>query len=144
MNFYRKQLLGALIGLARATDGNEHLITPEVTQVLLECLYADPATQDEYDSYLRKVDNVKRSMVPDCFLCANPCGKNSAYDLADLEFQTEQIRNAKYEILHNLLDTQWSNPEPALERKLYRGLIVIGLEGYSAGELRSIFHIGPQ
>ncbi len=143
MNFYRKQLLGALIGLARATDGNEHLITPELTQVLLECLYADPATQDEYDSYLRKVDNVKRSMVPDCFLCTNPCGKNSAYDLADLEFQPEQIRNAKYDILRTLMETERSKPDFAMERKLYRGLIAIGLDGYTADELYSIFHADP-
>ena len=143
MNFYRKQLLGALIGLARATDGNEHLITPEVTQVLLACLYAEPCSQEECEYYLSKADNVKRSMVPDCFLCANPCGKNSAYDLADLEFQPEQIRNAKYDILCTLMETKWSNPDSAMERKLYRGLIAIGLDGYTADELYSIFHADP-
>ena len=143
MNFYRQQLLGALIGLARATDGNEHLITQEVTQILLECLYADPVTQDAYDSYLSKVENAKRSMVPDCFLCANPCGKNSAYELSGLEHQPEQIRNAKYDILRTLMETEWSRPDSAMERELYRGLITIGLDGYTADELYSIFHADP-
>ena len=144
MNSNKKQLLGAIIGLARVTDGNEHLITPEITQLLLECLYADPATKDACDIYLNKVDAAKRSMVPECFLCANPCGKNSAYDLDELELQTETVRSAKYTILNTLLETQWSRPDSALERKLYRGLIAMGLDGYSADELLFLFHIGPQ
>ena len=144
MNLYRKQLLGALIGLTRATDGNEHLITPEVTQILLECLYADPTTEEAYESYHNKVENAKRAMVPDCYFCANPCGKNSAYDLSQLDLQPEAVRSAKYDILNSLLRMQWSKLDSALERKLYRGLIVIGLDGYTADELYSIFHNGPQ
>ena len=34
------QLTGALIGLARATDGNEHLISQSSTAVIVEGLFA--------------------------------------------------------------------------------------------------------
>ncbi len=38
MNTWEQLLLGELIGLARATDGNEHLITDELTGIIQEIL----------------------------------------------------------------------------------------------------------
>lgn len=139
MNVWKQQLIGELIGLARATDGNEHLISDPVTQVVAEILTADIASEEQFAAYSSKIKQAKQEMVPDCFLCANPCGRTAAYDLSALEGESGQIRQAKLAILEELENLAGSVSSPESVLKLFRGLVAIGLEGYTSAELSALF-----
>lgn len=134
MDSLKAALIGQLIGLARATDGNEHLISDRSTAVIRECLAASPDSNEALRHLLSRVEEVKRNMVPDCFLCANPCGKTAAFELSELEKYPQDVRNSKYKILDALLQSSAKAAEPAL----YRGLIALGMEGLSPEFLDSI------
>lgn len=134
MDSLQQRLIGELIGLARATDGNEHLITADSTALVLACLAARPADEDQLQSHLRRVEEIKRSMIPDCFLCANPCGRTGPYNLAQLRREPEDIRQAKQRILEALLQANGQTTEAAL----YQGLIAIGMEGLTPDFLDSL------
>lgn len=138
MDHLQNRLIGALIGLARATDGNEHLITDESTSVILDSLAAKPSCEDDLLRLLERIDTVKRKMVPDCYLCANPCGRTAAFDLSQLEKEESDVRNAKYGILTKLAAYSGKTLEPRETLSLYHGLVAIGLEGLSAPELSQI------
>lgn len=139
MDSLQSKLIGALVGLARATDGNPHLITAEVTAVVRECLKASPSGEEALQYFLRRVEEAKKHMVPDCFLCANPCGRTSAYDLSRIDQAEPDIRNVKFRILRELQESAEGELEKPQENLLYRGLIAIGMEDCSAEELYSLF-----
>lgn len=134
MNEYKAKLIGELVGIARATDGNEHLISESSTALIREALCASVSSEAELNRFLSRAEEVKRSMVPDCFLCANPCGRTAAFDLHELEMLGEAERTAKKRILDNLLSSTAETPASAL----YRGLIALGMDGLSPEFLTSI------
>lgn len=124
MNSYKSILIGELIGLARATDGNEHLITPSATQVIRKILATEDQALNEgaFTLLWAEILEEKRKMVPDCFLCAAPCGKTSAYDLSAIENHIEEHRDFKGRILSQLTTSDLS------EERLYKGLIILGMD----------------
>ena len=129
------QLLGKLIGLARPTDGNEHLITPESTCVIVEGLLAIRSGQVEdpfvLAELLRSIEHQKRNMVPDCFVCACPCGKNDDYSMAHFHSAASEIRTLKTQILERLLALA---PAVGQNLILYQALISLGMEDGSVLE----------
>jgi len=136
MNLYKEKLIGALIGIARATDGNEHLISRKSTALIRECLPLEPSNKEDLTEYLDRVEAVKRKMVPDCFHCADPCGRTAAYDLGDLDNLEAGIRHQKIRLLQALIRTAESGTgEDSL---LYRGLIVLGMDDYPEKDLLRI------
>ena len=92
MTIWEEKLLGELVGLARATEGNEHLITEPVTQIIADILRANIQNEAQYTAFSAQIDAAKREMVPDCFQCANPCGRTAALDLKTLEGESRQIQ----------------------------------------------------
>ena len=126
------RLLGELIGLARATEGNEHLITAAVADVAASVLCADDA---DSDVLLRRIDETKRAMIPDCFACASPCGRNNAHDLSRWEQEPVEIRELKQNLLALL---RRKTADGCRERALFRGLIALGIEGYAVGDLEQL------
>lgn len=131
-NNIQNELIGALIGLARATDGNEHLITDSSTAVIVESLRAsDPA---HMEVMLTRVEEEKRKMVPNCFTCACPCGRTDPYDLNQLDNAEPQVRELKIQILSQIRNLAHSSMKD-IEPLLYKALIVIGIEEFSADDL---------
>ena len=124
----RRKLIGELVGLARATDGNEHLITPESTAVLRRCLTACGGELEDAKELLSLVDRAKREMVPDCFLCASPCGKNSAYDVSELASAPSQIRALKEGLLSGAIRLAGQEGGWEEDLLLYQALILVGME----------------
>ena len=124
MDLYNK-LVGELIGLARATDGNEHLITPDVTKLIRHCLETDQLDENGISHLIEQVIAAKKTIVPDCFYCANPCGRTNSYDMDALKDEPELIQKSKKDILEKLRTCH----ESTSERSLYRGLISVGLDG---------------
>ena len=139
MNNWEEKLLGELVGLARATEGNEHLISESVTGIITEILNADVCSESEYTAYSGKIDATKREMVPDCFHCANPCGRTAPLDLKSLEGESRQIREAKFAILDEIRALARSERSQKADLKLYRVLVLLGVEGYSPEELTALF-----
>lgn len=139
MTVWEEKLLGELVGLARATEGNEHLITESVTEILAEILIAEVSDEAQYAAYSGKIDAAKQEMVPDCFHCANPCGRTAALDLKTLENESRQVREAKLAILDAIRTIARSARSRETDLKLYRGLVLLGLEGYSPEELTALF-----
>lgn len=147
----RDQLTGALIGLARATEGNEYLITDATNQMILEGLVATLANVSLDDARLRhmlgQVEAEKRKLVSQCYECAMPCGKNNAYDLGQLWNETdEEIRSVKFQILSGIRDIAayayqaWllNQKDESVYRFLYKALIVIGIDGLNTDRLLPI------
>ena len=124
-------LFGQMISLARITDGNEHLITPTATALLRQCLVQMGAGTADVPALCAQIVAEKQKMVPDCFLCANPCGKTFPFDLE--EIPAGEIRDMKYTILDALCRN------PGLEESLlYRSLTVISLGDYEEADLLPI------
>ena len=95
-----KELIGKLIGLARATEGNEHLIRESLFTLIRASLSQD---QDIDDKELIKLcDEEKKYLVPDCFSCMCPCGRTSDYDIEELEEESGVGRDLRVIILNEL------------------------------------------
>lgn len=126
-----QKLIGELIGLARATDGNEHLITPASTSVIVACLSVNEDMSEEMlHEFLNRVEDQKRKMIPDCYLCAAPCGKNNAFDMDRLQNENPEIRTMKLAILNGICKLVRSERLMNREEELllYQALILIGIE----------------
>lgn len=139
----QEKLLGALIGLARATDGNEHLITPSSTAVLVDGLLAavgnDGADSTALHALLHRVETKKRSMVPNCFECACPCERTSDYDLSRLHNAGEETRRLKYRLLSGIREiAALPARSKAAEDFLYKALIITGMEDFPLDALQNL------
>ena len=138
----QKKLIGALIGLARATDGNEHLITSSATAVVLAGLRAArPETDVDgqvLEELLSRVSEEKRKMVPNCFLCACPCGRTSDFDISELDKADAEVRVLKNRILSGIQRIAAQSSDNCDSRIFYQALVVIGMEDYTADDLLPI------
>lgn len=131
MDAMYRPLFAQMISLARITDGNEHLITPDSTALLRHCLARTAASAADIPDLSEKIVAQKRSMVPDCFRCANPCGKTFPFDFRQLE--EGECGSLKLQILDALC------AKPDLEEGLlYRSLTVVSLDGYTPEELTDL------
>ena len=144
------KLTGALIGLARATDGNEHLISERSTAVVIEGLFAT-LTNVNFDNaalarLMKRVEEEKQQLVPECFRCASPCGRNSDYDMNDLWNAHEDIRSLKSLILFGIRGMAayayhaavLGYHDETVDRFLYKALNAIGMDDYGMNELLPI------
>ena len=93
------RLVGALIGLSRAVDNNEHLITPDTNAALLRALTASPP---EAEAALTALQQQKRLLVPNCFDCASPCGRTADCDFPALLDAAPDARDARLSLLDAL------------------------------------------
>ena len=126
-----EELFGEMISLARITDGNEHLITPDSTALLRRCLSRMASGTADPQLLTTEILAQKQKMVPDCFRCANPCGKTFPYDLGELS--EGEIRDLKFAILDGLC----VKPDVP-EDLLYRALTAVSLWGYEKEDLLPI------
>ena len=96
------QLTGALIGLARATDGDTHP-TQETWKLMIEGLFATVTNVNFSESsirdYMARIEVEKASLQPSCAACALPCGRSSDYNLSMLWSADPDIRSLKSLIL---------------------------------------------
>lgn len=143
----RDELTGALIGLARAVNGNEDLITDSTNQVVREALAAthDVATSNNnvLSDLLHRVADEKKRIVPDCAVCLNPCGRTENYDMKNLWNAPEDIRALKLQILSDLcsIAQRTCHLEEAHEERqnvssfLYQVLFRLGLDHWGKEQL---------
>ena len=100
------ELTGALIGLARATEGNEHLVNKDTDKLILEGLFSTITNVNfNNETLMTLIDRLeleKERLVPKCFECASACGRNDNFDMQSLWRADEDIRSLKSLILFGI------------------------------------------
>ena len=127
-----ERLISALIGLVRAAEGNEDLITAETDRLIIDSLATlhESALDERVFKYLMKeVKREKGRLAPSCQFCAMPCGRTGDYDMSNLLDNSSEIRNAKGRILtlaERLAKEDGKNRDKM--KLIYKALYYIGLD----------------
>lgn len=99
----RKELLGALIGLAKTCSNNPK--TENTDRIIIEGLVAvnTPSFGEEMlRKKLERVRQEKHTIAPNCSTCASPCGNTSEYNLDLLKEEEAHCRAEKELILQEI------------------------------------------
>lgn len=105
-NGNRTVLVGAVIGLARAVQGNKNKPDMRVHQSLLDAvrlMQAPDVTGGAVMQSLRNLHTAKAGLIPRCATCSRQCGRNDDFNLADLAKFTPEIQALKRGLLFSLL-----------------------------------------
>ena len=144
------ELTGALIGLARATEGNEQLVTEEMNQLVLEGLFTTITNVNFNDETLKiliyKIENAKKKLVPNCFTCSGSCGRNNNFDMNTLWTTDEDIRSLKSLILFGIRGmaayayhaSVLGYTDETISKFFYKALFAVGMKDWGMDELLPI------
>lgn len=128
----KTRLMGALIGLARATEGNENQVTPETKQAVLDGLKATAiGASGDFGELLTKIAEEKRKLIPNCYACTAPCGKNNDFSLEEIRWEPQEIQALKA-LLQCAAQAVACNGETdeTVFPFLCKALIMLGITGY--------------
>ena len=144
------ELTGALIGLARATEGNEQLVTEEMNQLVLEGLFTTITNVNFNDEILKllinKIEGTKKKLVPNCFTCSDSCGRNNNFDMNTLWTTDEDIRSLKSLILFGIRGmaayayhaSVLGYTDETISKFFYKALFAIGMKDWGMDKLLPI------
>ena len=144
------ELTGALIGLARAAEGNEHLVNEEMNQLILEGLFTTVTNVNFNDETLKiliyKIENAKKKLVPNCFTCSGSCGRNDNFDMNTLWTTDEDIRSLKSLILFGIRGmaayayhaSVLGYTDETISKFFYKALFAVGMKDWGMDELLPI------
>ena len=144
------KLTGALIGLARAAEGNESMVTAETDHLILEGLFTTVTNvnfnSETITALSGRVAAEKERLVPNCSDCSDVCGRNDDYDMQLLWDADEDIRSLKSLILFGIRGMAayayhaqvlgYSDPE--INRFFYKALFAVGMKDWGMQELLPI------
>ena len=142
------ELTGALIGLARATDGDTP-VSADTWRLMVEGLFTTVTNVNFNEKTIRElIDRVhaeKARLIPNCSACASHCGRNDDYNMAELWNAQEDVRSLKSLILfgvrgmaaytHHALVLGYT--DDAVNRFLAKALFAVG-EDWGMDELLPI------
>ena len=144
------QLTGALIGLARATEGNEDIVSASTARVVVEGLFTT-LTNVSFDNdailkLIGRAEEEKQKLVPRCYSCASACGRNDNYDMTKLWEADEDIRSLKSLILFGIRGVAayayharvLGYQDDQVHQFLYKALFAIGQDDWGMDELLPI------
>ncbi len=130
------RLTGALIGLARAVNGNEP--TPAAHRIVMEGLFTT-VTNVSFDgaaveAMIDAIHREKSALIPLCGTCASPCPRNDDYDMNCLWNADEDIRSLKSLILFGIRGMaayayhayMLGYTDEEVNNFFYKGLLAIG------------------
>lgn len=144
------ELTGALIGLARAVEGNEHLVNEEMNQLVLEGLFTTVTNVNFNDETLKiliyKIENEKKKLVPNCFTCSGSCGRNDNFDMNTLWTTDEDVRSLKSLILFGIRGmaayayhaSVLGYTDETISKFFYKALFAIGMKDWGMDKLLPI------
>lgn len=144
------ELTGELIGLARATEGNEQLVTEEMNQLVLEGLFTTITNVNFNDETLKllidKIEDTKKKLVPNCFTCSDSCGRNNNFDMSTLWTTDEDIRSLKSLILFGIRGmaayayhaSVLGYTDETISKFFYKALFAIGMKDWGMDKLLPI------
>lgn len=142
------RLIGVLIGLARAADANTRS-NDNTYGLLVKGLLMDVTNANcdggAVQALIDEVHGEKQRLVPDCAVCASPCGRNNDFDVADLYNAEEDVRSLKSLILFGIRDTavyahntgESGNPDKTINELIAKALFAIG-DAWSAANLLAV------
>lgn len=141
------ELTGALIGLANAIDGNGELASDTADRLVMESLFAT-ITNVNFNDYsisklIRRVEEEKKKLVPNCDTCASACGKSDNYDMQKLWNANEDIRSLKSLILFGIRGMAayayhaavLGYTDSEVNQFFYKALFAIGMDDWGMEEL---------
>lgn len=144
------KLTAALIGLARASFSNEYDLTPDTDRLIIEGLFATLTNvnfnNDAISDLIGRVQNEKKRLIPLCFECASPCGKNFDYDMTDLWEVNEDTRSLKSLILFGIRGMAayayhamvLGYTDETVNKFFYKALFAVGENDWGSEELLPI------
>jgi hydroxylamine reductase len=144
------KLTGALIGLARATEGNEDLVTADTHKLVLEALFTTITNvnfnNETINALIERVDAEKERLVPRCYSCASACGRNDDYDMNMLWEADEDIRSLKSLILFGIRGVAayayhalvLGYTDESVNNFFFKALFAIGMKDWGMDELLPI------
>lgn len=144
------KLTGALIGLARATEGNEDKVTSETDKIVLEGLFTTITNvnfnRETITELTRRVIAEKERFVPRCLSCDSACGRNNDYDMKKLWEADEDIRSLKSLILFGIRGMAayayhaqvLGYSDPDVNKFFYKALFAVGMKDWGMNELLPI------
>ena len=130
------RLVGALIGLVRATDGAVHM-TDDTYDIIIEGLHTSDislgCSDADIEKMITKAHADKHAIVPDCSVCGAPCGRTADYDWESVyrendsnyaeprgdKTEGQKVSDAKIRILASLQNM----PTELYSENLRRGMI---------------------
>lgn len=130
------ELTGELIGLAGACSNAAP--QEETTDLIIEGLFATLTnvnfSDDALTALIKRVQEEKNRLSPECPACASPCGGTSAYDMARLWTAQEDIRSLKSLILFGIRGIAayayharvLGYRDEMVDRFFYKALLMIG------------------
>ncbi len=128
----RDELTGALIGLARATEGRT---PPESAACAVIGALSLPLDGDCGETALRQmletVRREKNKLAPDCAICKSPCGRTADYDMKQLREAEPDVIALKLLLLFTIRGMARRAQEndvsdPALDGFLCEALFMLG------------------
>lgn len=144
------RLTGALIGLARATEGNEHKISGATDQIVQEGLFAT-LTNVSFDnaslsSLIQRAGDEKKRLISLCYECADPCRRNDDYDMWKLWTAGEDVRSLKSLILFGIRGMAayayhaavLGYTDQDVNKFFYKALFAVGMDDWGMDELLPI------
>ena len=144
------QLTGALIGLARATEGNVSSVTEDTHRLVMEALFATLTNvnfdNDAIEELTRRVEEEKQRLAPDCSVCGSACGRNDNYDMEKLWNADEDVRSLKSLILFGIRGMAayayhaavLGYTDADVNSFFYKALFAVGMDDWGMDELLPI------
>lgn len=122
----RDTLLGALIGLARATTSEPKTAdTDEVLNAGLRLAAQPAAPEEKLHRMLAIVRTEKHRVAPNCASCAMPCGNTNDYDLARLWAAPDPVRTLKLRMLAAAVRLAQKHPQGEAQTAVYQVLFTL-------------------
>ena len=142
------RLTGALIGLARASEGKDR--SPEADRIIVKGLFATLTNVSFDDSALNELlaeaGRLKHSLSPMCGSCTADCGRTEDFDMNRLWSEDEDIRSLKSLILFGMRGMAayayhamvLGHEDRGVMDYFYKGLFAVGYDGYTVQDLLPI------
>lgn len=144
------KLTGALIGLARAVEGDESLATEMTDKLVVEGLFTTITNvnfnNDTITALTGQIQAEKERLVPNCSDCSSACGRSSNYDMKELWSANEDVRSLKSLILFGIRGMAayayhadvLGYRDAAVNKFFYKALWAIGMKDWGMEELLPI------
>ena len=125
-------LVGRIVGLVRAAEGNEDLVDAGTMELIREALADDDTRVADLEA---RIAAEKRRLAPDCITCAVKCGRTDDWDPSSLDEEGDEVRALKLSLIEHL----GGNAKGMTDDDVLRALYHIGLAGLEPQDLEPFF-----